>query len=355
MSEPLFSIVIACYNQEAFVRRAVQSALAQEHPSKEVIVIDDGSCDRTPDILDDFGKSILAVKLPVNRGAVAARNHGAARARGKYLVFLDGDDVLMPWALEVYARVIAACAPKVLLGRCVVCHGPVPEADPADFPRRVQFVEYPNFLAKDRPCIYNTSTLVVDRLAFASAGGWTPGLFFQDMQDLLMKLALTNTVLVVAPDTVWYRMHPGNAMHKVALFVAGVHKLLAKAKAGEYPGGHRHWLSRSAWFGGLIFYWAKVSLAAGQYRDALRLLAPGWWMVLLAAARRAKARLTTRTPTESLPLLRPGALKPAALGNNRRGSDRFRRIGGSVPLPQTEPPKTIFKHTYRYKNKETAR
>src|ERR1700761_4126298 len=102
----MFSIVIACYNQEGFVREAVESALLQEHPSREIIVVDDGSRDRTADVLNTFGESIVLAKLPKNGGAAAARNHGASLATGKYLVFLDGDDVLTPRALEVYGRLI---------------------------------------------------------------------------------------------------------------------------------------------------------------------------------------------------------------------------------------------------------
>ena len=58
MSELRFSIVVACYNQEGFVREAVESALSQKPPSKEIIVVDDGSRDGTADVLKTFGASI---------------------------------------------------------------------------------------------------------------------------------------------------------------------------------------------------------------------------------------------------------------------------------------------------------
>jgi glycosyltransferase involved in cell wall biosynthesis len=303
VSELLFSVVIACYNQENFVRQAVESALFQEHPSKEVIVVDDASRDGTAAVLDTFGSSIILAKLPVNGGAVAARNHGASLASGKYLVFLDGDDVLMARALDVYARLINERVPKIIFGRSVKCYGDVPEAKSADVPRDIQFVEYANFLAKDRPCVFNTSTLVVDRATFWSAGGWSPGIFYQDIQDLLTKLEVSGKViLVLAPDTVWYRMHSTNAVNKVAPFLDGIHVLLAKARVGSYPGGRESWLERSSWFGGLIFYWTKTAIRAGLYRDAFLLLVPGWWMILLAIFRRGTAWLVGRKPIEILPL-----------------------------------------------------
>jgi glycosyltransferase involved in cell wall biosynthesis len=303
LSELLFSVVIACYNQEGFVRQAVESALSQMHPSKEIIVVDDASPDGTADVLTTFGQSIILAKLSVNGGAVAARNHGASLASGKYLVFLDGDDVLMSGALEVYARLIAARSPKIIFGRSAKCYGEVPGAKAADAPSDIQFVEYANFLAKDRPCVFNTSTLVVDRSTFWSAGGWSPGIFYQDIQDLITKLGVSGKmILVLAPDTVWYRMHATNTVNKIAPFLDGMHVLMAKAKAGLYPGGREGWVERSAWFGGLIFYWTKTAMRAGLYRDAFLLLASGWWMVLFGIIRRGTAWMVGRKPIEILPL-----------------------------------------------------
>jgi glycosyltransferase involved in cell wall biosynthesis len=303
VSDLLFSVVIACYNQEGLVRQAVESALLQAHPSKEVIVVDDASTDGTADVLSSFGESIVLAKLPANRGAVAARNHGASLATGKYLVFLDGDDVLMPWALAVYDRLITERSPKIIFGSCVKCYQEVPAVKASDLAGEIEFVEYADFLAKDRSCVFNTSTLVVDRSTFWSVSGWSPGIFYQDIQDLLSKLGASGkTIFVLAPDTVWYRMHSTNAVTKVVPFVEGIYVLLAKDRAGLYPGGREHRLERSAWFGGLIFYWTNTALRAGHFREGLFLLASGWWMILLAVFRRGAARLLGRRPVETLRL-----------------------------------------------------
>lgn len=298
-----FSIVIACYNQEDFIRQCVESALFQGHPGKEIIVVDDNSQDGTADILNTFGESIIFVRLPANRGAAGARNHGASLARGEFLVFLDGDDVMMPWALEVYGRLITARRPRIILGRSVTCYGRIPEAKTADVPHEIRFVEYAGFFSKDRPYVYNSSTLVVDRSAFQSAGGWSPDIFYQDIQDLLNKLGASGKmILVLAPDTVWYRMHSTNAVRKILPFIEGINVLLAKARNGLYPGGRECWFERTAWFGGLVFYWTNTAMRNGLYRDGFILLASGWWMILLAVIRRGTAWLFGRKPIETLPL-----------------------------------------------------
>jgi glycosyltransferase involved in cell wall biosynthesis len=243
------------------------------------------------------------VSQPKNYGVYAARNHGASLASGEYLVFLDGDDVLMPWALEVYDRSITARCPKIILGKAVRFHGKVPEVKTCDVPNTIQFVEYSDFLAKDRPGIYNSSALVVHRSTFWSVGGWSQGIFYQDIQDLLTKLGVSGKmVFLLEPGTVWYRMHSTNAIHKVSLFVEGIHLLLANARSGSYPGGRERWIERSAWFGGLIFYWTKEAIRTKCFWDGFKLLASGWWMILIAVIRRSIAMVVGRKPIERLEL-----------------------------------------------------
>lgn len=305
MSDLLFSIVIACYNQEVFVRQSVESALSQTSPSKEVIVVDDASKDGTSEVLRSFGDVIVFVELTVNGGACAARNCGASYARGRYLVFLDGDDVLAPWALDVYSRLVDAHKPKIILGRSAVCYSQIPDTNQMNVPREIRCVEYPNFLSKDRPWIYNTSALVVERAAFNASGGWTPEIFYQDIQDLLSKLGTAGTTnLILAPDTVSYRMHASNATWNCHLFVKGIYTLLVKAKADMYPGGSEYAAKRAAWFGGIIFYWMKEAFKSGNYRGGLHLLTTKWWLILLAVVCRAKAWIAGRKPVEILSLER---------------------------------------------------
>lgn len=102
---PLVSIIIPCYNGEAFVAEAIQSALDQTYPNKEVIVIDDGSTDGTLDVIKSFGDKIRWEAGP-NRGGSAARNRGIELARGELIQFLDADDLLHPQKLERQLDVI---------------------------------------------------------------------------------------------------------------------------------------------------------------------------------------------------------------------------------------------------------
>lgn len=89
---PTCSIVIPCYNKQAYVAAAIDSALAQGNGC-EVIVIDDGSTDGSVDVVSGYKDRIIWEAGP-NKGGSAARNRGLALAQGRYIQFLDADDVL---------------------------------------------------------------------------------------------------------------------------------------------------------------------------------------------------------------------------------------------------------------------
>jgi glycosyltransferase involved in cell wall biosynthesis len=101
VDQPLVSVVIPCFNYGMFINGAIQSALNQTFQRFELIIIDDGSTDEcTRGVLDAIPASQAKVVHQVNQGLAQTRNNGAALARGKYLCFLDADDLLEPTYLE---------------------------------------------------------------------------------------------------------------------------------------------------------------------------------------------------------------------------------------------------------------
>src|SRR4051794_18998456 len=90
----LTSIVIPTYDHDHCLHAAIESALAQTAPI-EVIVVDDGSQDDTPDVLDEFGAPIRWFRKD-HRGPSRARNRGITESHGEFVMFLDADDGLAP-------------------------------------------------------------------------------------------------------------------------------------------------------------------------------------------------------------------------------------------------------------------
>jgi GT2 family glycosyltransferase len=296
-----FSIVITCYNQRDFIGAAVDSALAQIHPEKEVVVVDDGSSDGSREVLEKYGDAIHLLRFEGNCGAIEARNHGAAKAAGEYLVFLDGDDLLTPWALQLYEQIVALRNPQIVLGETTWFNGADPPAVDSSGPRRIEFVEYEGYLAKDRSIGLTASAMVIRRQTFLDVGGWSPGIFHLDCWDLCVKLSTTGRmILVCAPAVALYRVHESNSIHNVAPFLRMAHRLIDKEKAGEYPGSRQHRFERYAMFGGLIVFWMKRARRAGYSEEAIKLAASGWAMILAAIVRRSFAWIATRRPVETL-------------------------------------------------------
>ena len=110
------SVIIPVRNGEAFVADAVESVLAQQDVDAELIVVDDGSTDGTPELLARFAGRITVATLD-GRGVSAARNRGMALAQGELLVFLDADDLHPPHYLARFVEA-ATAAPHVEVFYC---------------------------------------------------------------------------------------------------------------------------------------------------------------------------------------------------------------------------------------------
>lgn len=95
------SVIIPTFNRALKTARAVASVLYQTFPDYEIIVVDDGSEDRTQKALRQFGPRIRYIAHGWNRGVSAARNTGIRESRGHYIAFLDSDDYWLPRKLEV--------------------------------------------------------------------------------------------------------------------------------------------------------------------------------------------------------------------------------------------------------------
>ena len=99
------SAVIPAFNAERFLRRTLDSVIAQEFDDLEILVVDDGSSDRTRDVVASAGPRVKLVPGPA-RGVSAARNEGARVCRGRYIAFLDHDDLWEPEKIRKQVRLL---------------------------------------------------------------------------------------------------------------------------------------------------------------------------------------------------------------------------------------------------------
>src|SRR5580698_6864948 len=121
MPKPFVSILIDTYNHEKFIEQAILSAIEQDFPAaeREIIVVDDGSSDGTPEIVRKFEPRVRLLRKE-NGGQASAFNAGIPECRGEVVAFLDGDDW---WARKKLSRVIPVFAEDPKIG--VVGHGTI--------------------------------------------------------------------------------------------------------------------------------------------------------------------------------------------------------------------------------------
>jgi glycosyltransferase involved in cell wall biosynthesis len=298
---PRFSIVITVFNRPDLVRQAVDSALAQGFADREIVVVDDSSTDNTPEVLKSYGKEIRVVTTVANQGCEMAYRTGVEASTGDYLVFLDSDDLLYPWALAVYDFVINAARQPALLVSRLAFFSTIPQALAA--PERgapFEAVVYRDYLSKDRTISSSLSMVVVRRDVYAESGGFrisTAATYNGSDHDFLLRIGCHGpAVLIQRPQTVAYRVHPGNSTQNLRRVVEGILRLIAAERRGAYPGGRDRRPDRRAMIGNQVYWWSRRSLLGGQPWLAVRLLFSGWDMVVARLRKRLRTSVGGLVP-----------------------------------------------------------
>jgi glycosyltransferase involved in cell wall biosynthesis len=209
ISTLLVSVVIPAYNAAAFLSETLDSVLAQTYTNLEIIVVDDGSTDATPQLLEKYSDRIRVLRQ-VNAGQAAARNHGAREARGELLAFLDCDDL---WDPDKIARQAALLSrfPSALAVYCdhrtIDAQGqPMASSAALGYPRPSGNILRALLLG---PCIVTPGLVLLRHQAFDEAGGFDESPLMRGHEDyaLWLRLAALGSA-VYSPDTlVSYRRH----------------------------------------------------------------------------------------------------------------------------------------------------
>ncbi len=120
---PFFSVVIPVYNRAALLADAIRSVLAQSCGDFEIVVVDDGSSDDPGRVVEGFGDARIRFLSQPNRGGGAARNAGIDMARGRFVAFLDSDDVYLPGHLASMRALLEGTADTAGYARMIVDRG----------------------------------------------------------------------------------------------------------------------------------------------------------------------------------------------------------------------------------------
>lgn len=281
-----FSVIIPTYNREEYLRQAIDSVLAQSLKNYEIIVVDDGSTDRTPEALKSYGERIKTLRQ-INQGPEVARNAGASMASGEYLAFLDSDDLFLPYALATYDKIIRSCdSPALILGAMTYFtqgHDIPMNVGLADV---IEVLNYQDFLSKDIGIGLGHSKIVIRKSIFNEIGGQrnsTPETFYLEDYHMMLKAGTYGPcVIVKQPTTVLYRRHATNSIHNIEAFVRGVFSLIQSERRGDYPGGRARRFARYARIGGSAYEWFKKAVTHHCPCLAFKLFFASWPMITAA-------------------------------------------------------------------------
>jgi glycosyltransferase involved in cell wall biosynthesis len=206
--QPLVSIIIPAYNAERTVAETIQSAIAQTWARKEIVVVDDGSTDRTAEIVERFVPAVKFIRSS-NRGLSAAVNRGLRHSQGDYFQELDADDLLAPDKIE---RQLAALRPSD--GKRVLLSSQL-----ARFYYRTRKARFEtNALCEDlspaewmlrkmsRNLYMQNATWLVSRELVEAAGPWDERLHYDQDGEYFARVLACSTGTRFVPGTgVFYR------------------------------------------------------------------------------------------------------------------------------------------------------
>jgi glycosyltransferase involved in cell wall biosynthesis len=186
MKGPLVSVVIPAYNAERFLGEAIESVLAQTYSPVELIVVDDGSTDRTAEVAAAYGEATVISQE--NSGPSAARNRGAAAAGGEFLAFHDSDDTMTPDKLAVQAGHLLD-NPGV---GCVLAEQELLVEPGAELPFWAEGTKVPTVMPPrppelaDEPMVH-PMTMVVRRATFEQVGGFDQSMRAAEDFDWMLR------------------------------------------------------------------------------------------------------------------------------------------------------------------------
>lgn len=203
MTEPIFTVVMPLFNKAAFIEATLASIAAQTFGDYEVVVVDDGSTDSGPTLVEAAGNRVRLLRQH-NAGPGLARNAGIAAAKGEWIAFLDADDLWRPDHLQTFADMIGAC-PAADLVATGFSRGEGLEAVSAGSTVGPRYIDF----FKEHQLIW-TSAVAVRRTALVAEpfGAAWPG---EDV-ELWIRLALNHRFAVHPARTAVYVQRTGGAM-----------------------------------------------------------------------------------------------------------------------------------------------
>jgi len=208
-SMPLVSVVIPTYNRAERLKRALESVFNQTFTDFEIIVVDDGSQDNTEEIIKNMqDPRIRFIKHPRNLGVSAARNTGIKASKGRYIAFLDSDDL---WDRKKLEKQLI----KIFQERADLCYTSVVFKTEKGKIVRKQVALYSGYIFPillKKNIIGTASCVMVRQEIFKKVGLFNRNLSYREDYEMWLRIARTSKVAAVAEELTIQIVHEGNRL-----------------------------------------------------------------------------------------------------------------------------------------------
>lgn len=203
---PLVSIIISCYNSERFVAATLESVLNQTYNPIEIIIVNDGSLDKSPQILESYVSNGIKVYHRQNKGQDAALNFGFLQSTGKYIKFLDSDDIISPQAIEQQVKALKNNPRKVAYSEWYRFFGALPTAE--DEKKKMFYwkdMDAMDFLTLDQDGpMLQCGIMMMHRSIIEKAGLWDERLILYNDTEFFTRILLASEGIAFTPGAKLY-------------------------------------------------------------------------------------------------------------------------------------------------------
>jgi len=281
----LFSIVIPLYNKEAYIRRALNSVLAQSFEDWECIVVDDGSTDRSPDIVAEINDQRIRLVRQVNSGPSAARNRGAREAQGEWIALLDADDYWLGDHLQTLAGLIERYPQCGVVGSNYwyeYLDGSRRLAKRHSGSEGASIERYLEFNAERKVALVNSSSTAVHKDYWMRVGGFREEYRLSEDADFWCRLCLhTDFAIGHLPTSVYFQDMSGASTRSVLYVGDAPFADLSPQIPAERHRAYKEFLAD----------WRMMALAPGTLLSGKKVLVRSMALESLGSSYRARAIL----------------------------------------------------------------
>ncbi len=222
---PYISVLMTAYNREKYIAEAIESVLASTYKNFELIIVDDHSEDKTVEIVRGFEKKDPRIKVFINDetlGDYPNRNKAASYAKGKYLKYVDSDDYIYPWGLEVMVTMMEQF-PNAGWGLCTLAQDLyINKPFPIELTPKMTY-EYDYF----GPGLFSKAPIssIIRKDVFLKAGGFCALRMVGDF-EMWHRLAQKFNVLLMPDGIIWYRKHDKQEMNHYRKYLRSYEKIM---------------------------------------------------------------------------------------------------------------------------------